>query len=129
MNRIVSYVIHGISLISLYAVHLFIALQSRMTYISKSVPLVIVGIVLFGSLPSSLGFGNIRNIDPVIKQKIDDFIEQVYFPVAEISSLALAIVKDDGELLYTTGFGYADQEKRIPNGNQTQFCIGSITKV
>lgn len=70
-----------------------------------------------------------RNIDPEIQKQIDDFINDVYLPYSQISSMGLTIVKDDGQLLYTTGYGFADHEKGIPNGNQTQFLIGSTTKV
>ncbi|ODN01571.1 Protein flp [Orchesella cincta] len=69
-----------------------------------------------------------QNIDPEIRSRIENFIRNVYLPATKTSSLGLSIVQKDGEVLYSTGYGYADQEKSIPNGNQTQFLIGSITK-
>jgi len=85
-----------------------------------------IGVVL-SLVQNSVSQG--RNIDPETRRKIDDFIQNVYLPASKISNLGLAVVQNDGEILYTTGFGYADQEKMIPNGNNTQFLIGSVTKV
>ncbi len=86
----------------------------------------LLGLILGCFVHSSLAQ---RNIDPEIQKQIDDFINDVYLPSSQISSMGLTIVKDDGQLLYTTGYGFSDHEKGIPNGNQTQFLIGSTTKV
>lgn len=70
-----------------------------------------------------------RIIDPEIQKEIDDFIQNVYLPSAGVSSLALTITNNASEIVYTTGYGLANQEKGIPAGNSTQFLIASITKV
>lgn len=70
-----------------------------------------------------------RQINPEIEAKINDYIENAYFPSAGVSGLGLAIVNRDGTLLYTNGYGLADVSKNILNENGTQFNIGSITKV
>ncbi|CAL8109666.1 unnamed protein product [Orchesella dallaii] len=85
----------------------------------------IIGIILSLSRNS---FSQGQNIDPEIRAKIDDFIQNIYLPATKTSALGLSIVQNDGEVLYSTGFGYADQEKMILNGNDTQFLIGSTTK-
>ncbi|ODN01541.1 Esterase EstB [Orchesella cincta] len=85
----------------------------------------VLGLLL--SLPQ-LSVSQNQNIDPAIQGKIHDFIQNVYLPATKTSTLGLSIVKNDGEVLYSTGYGYADQEIFIPNGNQTQFLIGSTTK-
>ncbi|CAL8109668.1 unnamed protein product [Orchesella dallaii] len=96
-------------------------------HVTEIASLFIIGIVFFLShTQTSLSQG--QNIDPEIRSKIDDFIQNTYLPATNTSTLGLAIIQNDGELLYSTGFGYADQEKMIPNGNETQFLIGSITK-
>jgi len=86
----------------------------------------IIGIVL--SLTQN-SLSQRQNIDPETKRKIDDFIQNLYLPASRTSTLGLAIVQNDGEVLYTNGYGYADQDKMILNGNETQFLIGSTTKV
>lgn len=72
---------------------------------------------------------NNRRINPLLRERIDNFVENIYFPYIGLSGGGLAIVQNEGELLYSTGYGYADQGKRIPNGNQTQSLLGSVTKV
>ena len=37
-------------------------------------------------------------------------------------------VIDDGEFIYTKGFGMANVQEQIPFTSDTEFCIGSITK-
>lgn len=68
-----------------------------------------------------------RNIDPTVKEKIDDFITNVFLPYSGVSGLGLSVVQNDGELQYATGYGLADKKTR--NGNNTQFLLGSVTKV
>lgn len=69
-----------------------------------------------------------HQIDPEVEKKINEFIENVYFPESNITSLVLTIVRGD-DIFYTNGYGLADIEKEIPNGNETQYNIGSISKV
>lgn len=85
---------------------------------------VFAGIVLFLTLGAHAG-----SLDPEIIKFIDETITEAYFPRAKISKMGLTIVQNDGEILYTTGYGYANEEKGILNGNNTQFLIGSVTKV
>ncbi|CAL8138663.1 unnamed protein product [Orchesella dallaii] len=94
-------------------------------FYSQLVKFSIIGIILSISRNS---FSQGQNIDPEIQTKIDDFIQNLYLPATKTSTLGLSIVQNDGEVLYSTGFGYADQDKMIPNGNNTQFLIGSTTK-
>lgn len=70
-----------------------------------------------------------RKVTPVLEYQIDNYIRQVYLPEAHVSSLGIAIVSNDGGVLYTNGYGWANQEKFISNTNETQFNLGSSTKV
>jgi CubicO group peptidase (beta-lactamase class C family) len=38
------------------------------------------------------------------------------------------LVAQDGSVVLHEGFGYADQERRIPNGTETRFEVASLTK-
>lgn len=69
-----------------------------------------------------------RQLDPIIEGKINEYIHNVYLPAANVSTLSLAIVQNDGEVLYTNGYGWANEERQIPNSNETQFMIASISK-
>lgn len=84
---------------------------------------------LLFSIALCAGQGSIRQIDPEIQKEIDDFMNDVYFPLSNVTKLGLAIVQNNGQVLYTTGYGLADEEKGVPNTNQTQFLVASITKV
>lgn len=71
-----------------------------------------------------------QGIDPEKVAKIEEFIKSVYLPNAGVSTLGLTIVRTgDQQVLYTSGYGLANQDEQITNGNDTQFLIGSITKV
>lgn len=86
----------------------------------------VVGLALLSLCPQSSLSQN--RIDPETQKKIDDYIQGTWLPNKDLG-LILTVVRDNGELLYTTGYGMADIEKQIPNDNRTQFMIGSITKV
>lgn len=87
-------------------------------------------VILFSSLvtifPKAV---NCNSIDGVLQKRIDTFVENIYLPQMGVSGCALALVQNDGEILYTTGYGYADHSQKIPNGNKTQFLVASISKV
>lgn len=91
-----------------------------------SLPKLVTGLVILFSVVSTTY--SQRQIDPELEAKINDFIQNVYFPISNTSSLALAIVQGD-DIFYTNGFGLSDIDKDIPTGNHTEFCIGSISKV
>jgi len=76
---------------------------------------------LLGAFESSV----VSQLEPVVKQKIDELIDDEYFTKGKISALGLAIVKD-GEVLYTNGYGYRYIEKSIPADSSTLFYIDSI---
>ncbi|CAL8109665.1 unnamed protein product [Orchesella dallaii] len=84
-------------------------------------------LVLYWAAP--FGKCELQNItDLEIQKKIEDFINNVYLPESKVTGFGLSIIQNNGEVVYGTGFGFADQEKGIPNGNQTQFLIASVTK-
>lgn len=70
-----------------------------------------------------------RKISPEIQKAIDDYILNDVFLGNDTFGMGLSIVKEDGEVLYTTGYGMADIPQKIRNGNETQFLIGSVSKV
>lgn len=69
-----------------------------------------------------------RQIDPEIERKIHEFIHDKYLPLVKVSTLTLTIVQNDGEIFYTNGYGWANEDKQIPNTNDTLFIIGSSSK-
>lgn len=83
-------------------------------------------VLLFGLVPGSIS--HTRQLDPEIEEKINTYIHNVYLPAAGVSTLALTIVQNDGETLYTNGYGWANEEKQIPNTNDTLFIIASCSK-
>jgi len=58
-------------------------------------------------LLAAFGSSVVSELEPVVKQKIDELIEDEYFTKGKISAFGLAIVKD-GEVLYTSGYGYRE---------------------
>lgn len=89
-----------------------------------------LGLILgFCLLQISLQIQAQQSTNLTVQQQINDFVNSVYLPYSNISSMGLTIVKDNGTVLYSTGYGFADRVKGIANGNQTQFLIGSVTKV
>lgn len=70
-----------------------------------------------------------RNITADIQTKIDNYIRDTYLASANATNMVVAIVRNNGEMLYTAGFGFADQERNISMSNDTQISIGSVTKV
>lgn len=70
-----------------------------------------------------------RRIDPEVQKAIDDFIQEIFLSGNSTYGLGLAIVHNDGELLYTNGYGLADIPKQIPVTNTSQFVLGSVSKV
>lgn len=70
-----------------------------------------------------------RSIDPIIEKILNDYILNEYLPRSNTNGLGLAIVHNDGEILYTNGYGVADIENQKPVANDTQFIIGSLSKV
>jgi len=84
--------------------------------------------LIFGIFTAVCISNAVSQLDPSMKQEIDDLIKDEYFTKGKISAIGLAIVKD-GEVLYTNGYGYRDIENSIPADSSTLFFIGSISKV
>lgn len=60
----------------------------------------------------------LQPFDPLIKQALSDF---------DVPGLAIGFVVD-GHVVYATGFGYRDVERKLPVTKDTFFPIGSCTK-
>jgi serine beta-lactamase-like protein LACTB, mitochondrial len=69
-------------------------------------------------------------IDPGYAASLPGIREQVGALMAErrIPGMAVA-VSVRGRIVYTEGFGYADMDRRIPACPQTQFRVGSVSKL
>ncbi len=61
------------------------------------------------------------NISFSLYQKIDSFLKENQFQGA-------VLIAQEGKILFARGYGFANEEDRIPNTPQTIFRIGSITK-
>lgn len=46
-----------------------------------------------------------------------------------IPAVGVTIVQNSENLTFTRGYGYSDTQNGIPAGENTKFCIASITKV
>src|SRR5215813_2215432 len=74
-----------------------------------------------------------RELDPPVSgpgtQRIERFKQQLeaFRDRLKIPGLSAAIV-EDGQVLWTEGFGYADVENRIPATPDTLYHLASITK-
>ncbi|OXA45342.1 Beta-lactamase [Folsomia candida] len=66
-------------------------------------------------------------IPPETQHQIDLFISNV-MNQQNVPALAISIIKNNGELLYKTGYGQRDRENRLPADSDTLFSIGSLTK-
>ncbi|OXA47580.1 uncharacterized protein LOC110855704 [Folsomia candida] len=66
-------------------------------------------------------------IPPETQHQIDLLISNV-MNQQNVPALAISIIKNNGELLYKTGYGQRDRENRLPADSDTLFSIGSITK-
>lgn len=58
-------------------------------------------------------------------QKIDQLLKQ-YYDYGQLNGSVL--VADKGKVIYEKGFGMANMEWAVPNGPDTKFRIGSVTK-
>jgi CubicO group peptidase (beta-lactamase class C family) len=83
---------------------------------------------LFILFTTFLGTFAQNQIPPAMQQEIDSLIEEMMIS-QNIPGFGLAITKNNGEIHYTRGYGYADLESRNTADAETLFGIGSITKV
>jgi CubicO group peptidase (beta-lactamase class C family) len=58
-------------------------------------------------------------------QKIDE-LAQKYYDLGQFNGAVL--VAEGGNIIFAKGFGYADMEKKIPNGPATKFRLASVSK-
>lgn len=58
-------------------------------------------------------------------QKIDE-LAQKYFELGQFNGSLL--VADNGSVIFSKGYGYADMENKIPNQPNTKFRLASVTK-
>ena len=64
--------------------------------------------------------------DPVLISRIDEMITG-YTEEGEFSGAVL--IAEKGLIVLNRGYGFADYEQEIPNSPQSQFSIGSVTKL
>jgi CubicO group peptidase (beta-lactamase class C family) len=64
--------------------------------------------------------------DPAIISRIDELITG-YTEEGEFSGSVL--IAEKGFVVLTKGYGFANYEQEIPNSPQTQFSMGSVTKL
>jgi hypothetical protein len=66
--------------------------------------------------------------DPKIRL-VENLIRRKFLPASHVVGLSLSIVKDNGERVFSAGYGYKDLEKKERTGADTLFAIASISKV
>jgi len=66
-------------------------------------------------------------LDPVVEEQIDRYIEDVFLPSNNIPGMTLAVLK--GTATYLKGYGYRNLDQQIEANENTLFAIGSISKV
>ncbi|MEN1936222.1 serine hydrolase [Paenibacillus sp. 102] len=101
----------------------------------KRYSILMVSIIVFvsSSLVPSPSFATGMDIGPsdekVLENWMDQFFNQKEIKEMNIPGAAVVVVKD-GKVLLKKGYGYANQEKKIPvDPNQTVFRIASVSKV
>jgi len=57
--------------------------------------------------------------------KIDEYVQK-YYELGQFNGSVL--VAEDGNIIFSKGFGYADMENKIPNKTDTKFRLASVTK-
>jgi len=67
-------------------------------------------------------------IPPDVQLQVDNVIAE-FMQFHNVPAMGLSIVKNNGEILYTTGYGYSDVEEGLASDDATTFAIGSISKV
>jgi CubicO group peptidase (beta-lactamase class C family) len=79
------------------------------------------------ALSSVFGLSS-SQLDPSTQKEIDDLIQNEMFTKGKTSAAGLAIVQD-GQVLYTQGYGQRDIENSIVADSSSLFYIGSMSKV
>ena len=88
--------------------------------------MILACLVIFGFLSGCVQNNQRATPDPMIIIQIDDLING-YTEDGEFSGSVL--IAEKGSILINQGYGFADFEHKIPNTPQTQFSMGSVTKL
>jgi CubicO group peptidase (beta-lactamase class C family) len=75
---------------------------------------------------SSLPISTKSNWDNDKEQRMDNFVDAL-MECRDSAGMFVALVKD-GEVAYTSGYGYRDLERQLPVDTDTRFNIGSLFK-
>ena len=70
-----------------------------------------------------------QNQIPPEKQALIDELIETYRSTNNIPGFGLSLVKDNGEIMYTRGYGRSNLETNTTADSLTLYAIGSITKV
>lgn len=99
-----------------------------MTNFFRSIPTSIFFIFIFSIIAQAQERKNYQwsTLSEALQQKITATILEVH-ELQENTGLAVAVIQD-GALVYSRTFGWADVEQKVPVGRQTQFPVASITK-
>ncbi len=75
---------------------------------------------------SSSAFGQSRNLSPAQRAAVEKAVT-AFLREKQVPGVGAAIVQD-GELVWSSGFGFSDLEDRAPADSSTLFRLGSISK-
>ncbi|OXA48816.1 Protein flp, partial [Folsomia candida] len=81
--------------------------------------------LLLGNLIIFISAQNV--IPPDVKERIDSLVNNL-METEHVPAFGLSIVKKNGDLLYSAGYGLRDPEKNLNADADTIFGIGSVTK-
>jgi CubicO group peptidase (beta-lactamase class C family) len=87
-----------------------------------------IAIIMIAFLPiAAMFFGSTThsNLKGTDAEKLQTFM---YKKAKDINFNGTVLVAKDGEVLFSKGYGYADQEKKIENKTDTVFHIASLSK-
>ena len=106
-------------------------MKSSRLSVSKAVVLVLMMIcILMPGLPRSSARATAGNIVPGYETVVSAAREAVEKQLSTgIPSSATAAVMVDGRIVYAEGFGLRDRSQNFPVDTQTQFNMGSVSKV
>ena len=97
--------------------------------IKRSITLALVCAFLFSSAPSATSKAKPIRREPQPAADVSSALSGYFDKVTGLGFSGAVLAAKDNKVIFRNGYGWADQERRIPITPETVFDIGSITKV